>query len=325
MNDSDAFWIRRAAGLQPRHFFGDPRPGDPRPRRGRPVLAPRDPSDPAILPALFLLCYVFSCVYVFSCDYVSGAPSAVSSDGANKARGRESRPPGGARVMVAAAAARRALSAAGPFYDARRRAATRTTGGRRADSDSNSARTRPQASSKIGSMDAHGPSVPAPDAGPMPGPAGQPLHRPVQCAPHSGPARPVWPGSAGRVPACWRSEQAGTRPPAAAPRRTGLENAAGRRVVPRCAAGGQSRLLGWDWGAAGEGLHAGECAARSLQPNSKTPSPPHLSRGAPHSPWRPPRKRPSSQRAHRASGTKRASRAGCSFGQKRDGFTPATA
>ena len=31
----------------PRHFFGDPRP-----RRGRHLLAPRDPSDPATLPTL---------------------------------------------------------------------------------------------------------------------------------------------------------------------------------------------------------------------------------------------------------------------------------
>ena len=32
---------------RPRHFFSDPRP-----RRGRHVLAPRDPSDPATLPTL---------------------------------------------------------------------------------------------------------------------------------------------------------------------------------------------------------------------------------------------------------------------------------
>ena len=152
----------------------------------------------------------------------------------------------------------------------------------------------------------------------MPGPAGQPLHRPVQCAPHSGPARPVWPGSAGRGPACWRSEQAGTRPPAAAPRRTGLENAAGRRVVPRCAAGGQSRLLGWDGGQQGKGYTVGSVLLALFSQTRRVPSPPHLSRGAPHSPWCQPRKRTSSQRAHRASGAGRASRAGRLFGQKRD-------
>ena len=79
--------------------------------RDPPGSAPRDPSDPAILPALVLPCvlfcpvfmlsrvYVFSCDYVSSCVYVSGAPGAVSSDGANKTRGRERRPPSGARPL----------------------------------------------------------------------------------------------------------------------------------------------------------------------------------------------------------------------------------
>ena len=153
----------------------------------------------------------------------------------------------------------------------------------------------------------------------MLGPAGPPLHRPVQCAPHSGSARSAWPRRDGGPPVSGANRRARgrrPRPPAGPDSEMRLAGASSPAVAARC--GRLSRLLGWDGGQQGKGYTVGSELLALFSQTRRVPSPPHLSRGAPHSPWCQPRKRTSSQRAHRASGAGRASRAGRLFGQKRD-------